>query len=128
MISPTFRTIGLAGALACAGIAVAAGTAVARTSYDGNWSVLIVTHRGECDRALRYGVQISNGYVFNGEQGSANLKGRVAPSGAVRVRVSAGSQWADGSGRLFGDRGAGQWRGQGSAGTCAGTWQAERRG
>ena len=128
MIISSFRTAVLAGALACAGIAAPAGTAVARSSYDGSWSVLIVTRSGTCERALRYDVQISNGYVLNGGEGSVNLQGRVAPNGAVRVSVSAGGQRADGSGRLSSGRGSGLWRGQGSAGTCAGIWQAERRG
>ena len=127
MMSSSLRMTALAGAVALAGIAAASDAAGARTSYDGTWSVVIVTRSGSCDRALRYQVQISNGYVLN-EQGSVNLQGRVAPSGAVRVSVSAGGQWADGSGRLSRSYGSGQWRGQGSAGTCAGVWQAERRG
>ncbi len=127
MINPFVRSIVLAGALASAGIAASAGTAVARTSYDGSWSVLIITHSGACDRAYRYGVQISDGYVLGGG-GPVNLQGRVAQNGIVRVSVSAGDQRADGSGRLSRDRGSGLWRGQGSAGTCAGRWEAERRG
>ena len=127
MISHAFRSIVLAGALASAGIATPAGTALARTSYDGSWSVLIITQSGACDRAYRYGVQISNGYVLGGG-GSANLQGHVANNGAVRVSVSAGDQRATGSGRLSRDRGSGVWRGQGPTGTCAGRWMAERRG
>jgi hypothetical protein len=127
MISPSFRTTVLAGALACAGIAAPSGTAVARSSYDGSWSVLIITRNGACDRTVRYDVQISNGYVLDGG-GAANLQGRVAPNGAVRVSVSAGSQRAVGSGRLSRGYGGGRWQGQGSAGICAGVWQAERRG
>jgi hypothetical protein len=127
MISYIFRSVALAGALASAGIAASAGTAVARTSYDGSWSVLIITQSGACERAYRYGVQISNGRVLGGD-GSANLQGRVAQNGAVRVSVSAGDQRADGSGRLSRDRGSGLWRGQGSTGTCAGRWEAQRRG
>jgi hypothetical protein len=122
MISHFFRS----GALASAGIAASAGTAVARTSYDGSWSVLIITNSGACDRAYRYGVQISNGRVLG--DGLVNLQGRVAPNGAVRVSVSAGDQRADGSGRLSRDRGSGLWRGRGGTGTCAGRWEAERRG
>jgi hypothetical protein len=126
MINHFFRSVALAGALASAGIAASAGTAVARTNYDGSWSVLIITNSGACDREYRYGVQISNGYVLG--YGSATLQGRVAPNGAVRVSVSAGDQRADGSGRLSQNRGSGLWRGQGSTGTCAGRWEAERRG
>jgi hypothetical protein len=127
MMSYFFRSVALAGALASAGIAASPGTAVARTNYDGIWSVLIITQSGPCERAYRYGVQISNGRVLGGD-GSANLQGQVANNGAVRVSVSAGDQRAAGSGRLSRDRGSGLWRGQGPTGTCAGRWQAERRG
>ena len=127
MISYFFRSVALAGVLASTGIAASAGAASARMSYDGSWSVLIITQSGPCERAYRYGVQISNGRVLGGD-GSANLQGHVAQNGAVRVSVSAGDQRADGSGRLSHDRGSGLWRGQGSNGTCAGRWEAQRRG
>ena len=39
----TFRSIILASALASAGIAASGMAADARTSYDGSWSVLIIT-------------------------------------------------------------------------------------
>src|SRR6185295_7588115 len=29
--------------------------------FDGNWSVLIITQSGDCDRAYRYGVRIQGG-------------------------------------------------------------------
>jgi hypothetical protein len=128
MISPFFRNIVLAGALASAGIAACAGTAAAGTRYDGSWSVLITTDSGACNGAYRYGVEISDGTVLYAGGGPVNLQGRVARNGAVRVRVVAGDQWADGSGRLLRDYGGGYWRGQGPTGTCAGRWEAERRG
>ena len=51
----------------------------------------------------------------------------VSVSVTVRVIVRSGSQWADGSGRLTKNRGGGVWKGQGTSGTCAGTWVGERR-
>jgi hypothetical protein len=108
--------------------APAARTAVARTAYDGNWSVVIVTQSGSCSREYRYGVQISNGNVISERGGQANFQGQVSPNGSVWVSVSAGGQQADGQGRLNRNLGTGTWRGQGSAGICAGIWQAERRG
>src|SRR5581483_4017764 len=76
-----------------------ADTASARGPFDGSWSVLIVTNRGACDRAYRYGVQIVNGRVMYGG-GGVNMSGYVSPGGAVHVTVSAGGQSASGSGRL----------------------------
>lgn len=101
--------------------------AAARTPYDGNWSVLIVTNTGPCDRAYRYGLRIDNGSVIYEGSAPVNVAGRVGRNGAVNVRVWAGSQGASGAGRLSRTAGSGQWRGTGSMGSCAGTWSAERR-
>ena len=102
-------------------------TASARNIYDGAWSVLIVTRSGSCDPTYRYGVQISDGMVTYDGGGPITMQGRVTPKGAVRVILQAGSQWADGSGKLTRNQGGGVWKGQGASSTCAGVWQAERR-
>jgi hypothetical protein len=115
-----------------AGIAVATAILApapvsARTPFDGNWSVLIMTRSGPCDPAYRYGLSIRNGAVIYEGSAAVNVAGRVGRNGAVSVRVSSGSQGASGSGRLGRSTGSGRWRGTGSMGTCAGIWQAERR-
>ena len=38
--------------------------AMARTPFDGAWSVLIITDRGTCDRAYRYALRIADGLVY----------------------------------------------------------------
>lgn len=106
-------------------LALSASTAFARTIYDGPWSVLIITKSGACDPTYRYGVEITDGNVIY-QGGMVTLQGRVTPKGAVRVIVQAGSQSADGSGRLTRNRGGGVWTGQGMSGLCTGVWQAER--
>jgi hypothetical protein len=108
------------------GFMTIAAPGIARTPYDGDWSVAIATRGGACPPSVRYGVQIINGMVVN-PSGQAQVQGRVSPNGAVRVTVQAGGQWASGSGRLSSTRGGGVWRGQGNAGFCQGTWVAERR-
>jgi hypothetical protein len=117
--------------LACVAVILACvsviGPAFARASYDGDWSVVIVTHGGACDASYRFGVQITHGAVINDGGGIATVQGQVAPTGIVKVTVRAGSQWAYGSGRLGKNYGSGVWRGQGTSGTCAGRWLAERR-
>ena len=116
-----------ASVLASVCIAATATTAPARTPYDGAWSVLIVTQRGSCDRAYRYGIQIINGIVtYDG--GAVNLSGRVSGNGAVRVVVSAGSASANGTGRLSRNTGRGSWAGRSGSDACSGYWEAERRG
>jgi hypothetical protein len=99
----------------------------ASNAFDGAWSVLLMARSGACDGTYRYGVQISNGEVLNAGGAQVDLQGRVAPNGVVRVSVAAGNQEAHGAGRLSRTSGSGTWQGQGSGGTCAGTWQAERR-
>jgi hypothetical protein len=101
--------------------------ASARTPYDGKWSVLIVTRSGPCDAAYRYGLSVRDGEVFYEGSAAVNVSGRVARNGTVNVRVSAGSQGANGTGRLGKTEGGGKWRGIGSMGTCTGIWSAERR-
>jgi hypothetical protein len=101
--------------------------AAARTVYDGSWSVLIVTQRGSCDRAYRYGVQIINGrVVYNG--GIVNMSGHVTRGGNVSVNVSSGDAYANGSGRLSRSSGSGRWNGRSGSSNCSGYWEAERRG
>lgn len=115
-------------ALACAAIATPSlARFAARNAFDGDWSVFIMTQNGPCDPSLRYGVQIWNGEVVNNGAAAVDIRGRVNPSGMVRVNVQAGGQWASGSGRLDLARGGGVWQGQGSAGACSGTWVAQRR-
>jgi hypothetical protein len=114
--------------LAVAGVLLAAPSAQARTPYDGTWSVLIVTQKGDCDRAYRYPVKIVNGVVSYAGEASFNVAGRVGGGGNVRVSVSRGQARADGSGRLAGASGSGSWSGRSSGASCSGTWTAERRG
>jgi hypothetical protein len=98
------------------------------TAFDGDWSVVIMTQSGGCDRSYRYGVRIANGDVVYDGGGPVDLQGHVYSNGSVRVRVSGAGQQADGQGRLSRTLGTGTWQGQGSLGSCAGVWQAERRG
>jgi hypothetical protein len=124
--SHPLRAIVLGTILLLTAIAPTAGSA-ARSIYDGAWSVLIVTRSGSCDPSYRYGVWISDGMVTYDGIGPISMQGRVTPSGAVRVIVASGSQWADGTGKLTRNQGGGVWKGQGMSSACAGTWQAERR-
>jgi hypothetical protein len=116
------------GLLLAAGATVPiAAPAAARTSFDGRWSVLIVTERGDCDRGYRYPIAIVNGRVQhapNEGDPSFLIAGRVSAGGAVNVSVRRGDQAAQGSGRLSLSNGEGRWR----SASCAGYWQAERRG
>ena len=95
-----------AGVLALLCVSALPDTASAQRAYDGNWSVLIVTQNGSCDRAYRYGVSIRNGGVHY-DGGVVSFTGRVAANGAVSVRVSSGSAFANGTGTVEPPRGPG---------------------
>ena len=102
-------------------------SARAQTNFDGPWSVLIITEAGDCDRAYRYGVRIHRGRVIYEGQPGVQVSGRVDRNGRAIVSVRRGDDYASGSGRLFGNRGVGTWRGKSPTAECRGRWEAERR-
>jgi hypothetical protein len=96
----------------------------AANPYDGAWSVVIQTTRGDCPAAIRAGVRIYAGHVLSNDPGYS-VEGRVATNGALRVNVSTGGQGAGGFGRLWHTAGRGLWRTW--SGQCSGQWTAARR-
>jgi len=112
-----------ASTLAVVCVAALATESPARTPFDGAWSVLIVTTKGDCDRAYRYPISISGQTLINAGSTSFDISGNVQSNGAVKVKVSYGQKSATGSGHLTGTSGGGSWSGSG----CGGTWTAERR-
>ena len=124
-LSTTFRAI----APALSALAILAATvpasAAAKSNFDGQWSVLIVTQKGECDRAYRYPVKIENGTVGYAGSAAFTVSGKVGDTGAVIVKVARGNQSANGQGKLSSTDGSGQW--VAGSGDCSGTWTAERR-
>jgi hypothetical protein len=105
--------------------AFAAPIAAGKASYNGQWSVLIVTEKGTCDRAYRYPVKIENGSVGYAGSASFNVSGSVGDNGALVVTVSKGDKSAKGTGHISATDGAGTWTA--ASGECSGTWTAERR-
>ena len=112
-------------ALSLAAALPALRPAEAVPSYDGIWSVVIVTNLGICDPSYRYPIRISRGTVVNAGNAAVTITGTVAKNGAVIVNVAAGDKTATGTGRLAGKTGGGSW--SGGNGACSGIWQAERR-
>src|SRR5271170_4689417 len=79
-------------AIALASITLAASASGATTTtsapaprYDGIWSVLIVTERGDCDRGYRYPIRITNGVLVNGGSDPFTISGKVVPTGSITV-------------------------------------------
>jgi hypothetical protein len=105
----------------------AASRPATAAGYDGNWSVLIITEKGDCDRAYRYPLAVSDGQVrYTGEAG-ANVSGTVTSAGGVKVAIRMGDKGANGSGHLSGNSGTGVWHGAGPSASCSGRWEAEKR-
>src|SRR3984885_1881562 len=114
-----FKTIGRGAlfALVAASATIATTSSYAVPGYDGLWSVSIVTEKGDCDRGYRYPIRITNGVLANAGSVSVDIVGKVQPTGAITVMVSAAGKRADGTGRLSGDIGEGRW----SGGECSGS-------
>lgn len=117
------RTFGALAAVSVAAAIGMAGPTHARTDFDGEWSVVIVTSRGDCERSYRAPITINNGSFINVGVNMIDVSGNVRPDGRLTVRVSRGQKSAVGLGRLTATSGAGSWKG----GACAGTWTAVRR-
>lgn len=110
-----------------AGTALSARQTPAASAYDGQWSVLIITEAGSCDRAYRYPVRVTNGVLKYEGEASVAISGRVDGSGKINATVQRGEQSANGSGRLSASSGTGKWTGKSSTTACNGRWEAEKR-
>ena len=98
-----------------------------QSSFDGRWSVVIITDAGSCDRSYRYGLLVSRGRIsYEGDSGVI-ISGGVDRGGRVSVSLHYGESAAQGSGRLSQSGGEGRWRGASSGARCSGRWLAERR-
>jgi hypothetical protein len=122
-LSPVLLIVSRAALLLISAIEPSQAASGGARLYDGTWSVVVQTTRGDCPVALRAGVRIVAGRLLADDQAYA-VEGRVSPDGAVRVKVSAGSQAAGGFGRLSQNAGQGLWRTR--SGECAGQWTAAR--
>jgi hypothetical protein len=98
-----------------------------QSSFDGRWSVVIITDAGTCDRSYRYGVAISHGRISYAGDSGVLVSGGVDPRGRISVSLRYGQAAAQGSGRLSGTAGEGRWQGASSGSRCSGRWLAERR-
>src|ERR1700692_4805613 len=95
-----------------------------QASFDGRWSVVIITDAGTCDRSYRYGLVVSRGRIsYDGDSG-VMISGGVDRGGRVSVSLRYGEAAAQGSGRLSRSGGGGRWQGASSGARCSGRWLA----
>ena len=120
LFAATLASLSLVAAVALA------SAAKAGASFDGAWRVTIVTQSGNCDPAYSYPVKVEGGrVVYNGDN-NFEVSGSVGESGAVNVTIGRGDQQANGTGKLAGNAGSGQWTGKSSSTSCSGRWEATR--
>jgi len=93
-------------------------------SFDGPWTVTIVTQSGNCDAAYSFPLQVSGGRVSSA--GGATMSGRISSGGGVNVSISSGGSSGRASGRLAGYSGSGRWSGVLNGARCSGRWEAHR--
>jgi hypothetical protein len=122
MITTLKRSVSFA--FAAAALLAASPGQAAPTSFDGAWSVTIVTQSGNCDAAYNFPLRVSGGRISSG--GNAAMNGRVSGAGAVSVSISSGGSSGRASGRLACSSGAGSWSGILSGSKCSGRWEAHR--
>jgi hypothetical protein len=92
--------------------------------YDGTWTTVFATTRGNCSSGYSVPFLVAGGRVASA--GGGRVSGSVGRGGSVAVSVSVGASHASGGGRLAGNSGAGRWSGIITGDRCSGTWQATR--
>jgi hypothetical protein len=110
--------------IAAPGAADARRVAGAYGAYDGTWNVTFTPRAGNCHNTNTvpfsvYGTRVASA-------GGGKVTGGVSRGGSVAVRITVGASWANGSGRLAGNYGAGRWSGIITGDRCSGIWQATR--
>ena len=110
-------------ALAAIALPGSADARIAR-AYDGTWTTVFATTRGNCSSGYSVPFQVSGTRVASA--GGGRVSGSVTRAGSVAVAVSVGASRASGGGRLFGNSGSGRWSGIITGDRCSGTWQATR--
>ena len=102
------------------------GNADARVAgrYDGTWTTVFATSRGNCSSGYSVPFLVRGGRISSA--GGGHVSGSVSRSGGVAVAVSVGASHASGGGRLTGNSGSGRWNGIITGDRCSGTWRATR--
>ena len=122
------KRISFAAAAFAAAVLSGAAQAQGVKQFDGNWSVEVITEKGECDRAYRWPVIVQNGRARYGGPENFNVSGQIAANGAVSGVISRGQDRANVKGRLSGGWGQGTWTAVAGSRSCSGRWNAEKRG
>ncbi|GGH18974.1 hypothetical protein GCM10007036_21510 [Alsobacter metallidurans] len=69
-------------------------------SFDGNWSVLLSTDKGACDKAYRFPVTVVDGKLTYAGQSGATAQGGITGSGKVSATFTQGPDTLSATGSL----------------------------
>jgi hypothetical protein len=116
--------VAVLAAIAAPGAAEARRAGMAGGAYDGTWNVMFTPQAGNCHASNTVPFAVAGTRVSSA--GGGKVTGGVTRNGSVSVRIIVGASWANGSGRLAGNSGAGRWSGIISGDHCSGSWQATR--
>jgi hypothetical protein len=121
---PRIRAKSLFAVAALAALGLADATPASAGAYDGTWTTVFATTRGNCSSGYSVPFLVSGSRVMSA--GGGRVSGSVRRGGSVAVAVSVGASHASGGGRLVGNSGYGRWSGIITGDRCSGTWQATR--
>lgn len=108
--------------------ALNADSAFAQRQFDGPWSIEAIPESGTCKRSYRYPVVIENGTIRSGGSRRLNMAGAgLQADGRIRGSIQRSNTRVEVAGSLSGRSGTGTWSAVGRV-TCAGRWNAEKRG
>ena len=96
--------------LAIAAAAVLAAGAAEAANFDGSWSVLLSTSKGNCDKVYRFPVRVEGGRINYAGQTGATAQGGVTPNGKVTATFMYGQDTLSANGMVRGETGQGNWR------------------
>jgi hypothetical protein len=113
-----------AAAMVAIAVPDAADAARRPGAYDGTWNVTFTPQAGNCHATNTVPFTVAGPRVSSA--GGGRVTGGVSTGGSVSVKITVGASWANGSGRLAGNSGAGRWSGLITGDRCSGIWQATR--
>lgn len=96
------------------------------TTYDGIYSINVITEDGPCDKAYQGSVTITDGQVTAISQPMATASGLVEDDGTISLTFRQNEQVAHVGGKIRGRHGSGAW--SSPTAQCGGIWRAERQG
>ena len=98
-------------------------SAEASPSYDGTWSVQLITQQGKCDPSYSWSVAVNDGRIENAGF-FVQTAGSIDRRGRVTLHVTHGADVVAAFGRALGQTAQGAWRS--ATLQCSGAWRAER--